>query len=149
MALNKNQEIKKLHTTEDHFSDVVTRSAGSVPFLLWNVIFIAVWLLINTGQLGDDLIFDPYPFGLLTNIVSVLTILLSIFVLITQNRQSKMAQLRAELDYRIDLQSEVDIEILVTMLERLARKQGVEVSDLARDLRSRRAKVLRDNPLSK
>lgn len=149
MALNKNQEIKKLHTAEDHFSDAVTDITGSVPFLLWNVVFFAVWLLINTGQLGQELVFDPYPFGLLTNIVSLMAIMLSIFVLITQNRQAKMARLRAELDYRIDLQSDIDIEILVTMLERLAKKQGVEVSDLARELRSRRAQVLRDNPLSK
>ncbi len=149
MALNKNQELKKLHTAGDKFSDTITRIAGSVPFLLVNAFFFVGWLLLNTGQFGEHLVFDRYPFGLLTTIVSLLAIMLSIFVLITQNRQSKMARLRAELDYRTDLASEADMEIIVAMLERLAAKQGIEMQDLIKQLADRKARVLRDNPLSK
>ncbi len=149
MALNKNQEIKKLLSAGDTISGIVTRIVGSPPFLVGNVLFFVAWLLINTGKFGSDQIFDPFPFNLLTTAVSVEAIMLSIFVLITQNHQSKLARLRAELDYRTDLASEADIEMLVAMLERIAVKQGIDMTDLIEELVSRRAKVLRDNPLSK
>ncbi len=149
MALNKNQEIKKLLSASDSFARTVTRVIGSMPFLVSNVLIFIFWLLINTGQFGVGRIFDPFPFSLLTTFVSLEAIILSIFVLITQNRQAKLAQLRAELDYQTDLQSEADVEILVAMLERLATKQGIDVDDLIRELQARRKRVLEDYPISK
>ncbi len=149
VALNKNQEIKRLLSASDSLARTVTRVIGSMPFLITNVLIFIFWLLINSGQFGTGRIFDPFPFSLLTMFVSLEAIILSIFVLITQNRQSKLAQLRAELDYQTDLQSEADVEVLVAMLERLARKQGIDVDDLIQALKVRRAEVLEDYPISK
>jgi len=47
--------------------------------------------------LGATLIFDEYPFGLLTLIVSLEAIFLSTFVMISQNRQAKSAEIRSDL----------------------------------------------------
>lgn len=149
MALNKNEEIRKFHTLGDRISDKVTSIAGSIPFLLLNLAWFTAWLLVNTGQFGERAIFDKFPFGLLTTAVSLEAIILSTFVLISQNRQSKLERLRSELDYRTDLQSEADIETILSMLERLAKKQNINVSDLLEQLEADRKKVLAQHPLSK
>ena len=136
MAFNKDEEIRKFLTLGDRISDAVTAVAGSGPFLLFNSVFFVVWLMINTGQFGDNLIFDEYPFGLLTTAVSLEAIILSIFVLITQKRQAKHSRLRAELDYRTDLRAEAEIKVMITMLERLAKQQNVPVEDLVAELKT-------------
>lgn len=142
MALNKNEEIKKLYNFGDRLADKVTGIAGSGPFLLLNIIWFTTWLLVNTGVLGDDLIFDEFPFGLLTTAVSLEAIILATFVLITQKRQAKLSEIRSELDYRIDLESENDIKTIIGILERLAKKEGVEVSDLLKNMKAEDKKVL-------
>ncbi len=130
MAINKNAEIKQLHTISDKIADRITSIAGSMPFLLLNAVWFTSWLLVNTGQFGDHLIFDKFPFGLLTTSVSLEAIVLSTFVLISQRRDAKLAELRSELDYRADLQTEVDSKTILAILERLAKNQGVDVAEL-------------------
>jgi uncharacterized membrane protein len=56
--------------------------------------------------------FDPYPFGFLTMIVSLEAIFLSIFVLVSQNRQAAKDRLRADADYEVNLKAELEISHL-------------------------------------
>ena len=142
MAINKNVEIKKVHTRSDKISSLVTKVAGSMPFLIINVTFFAFWILLNTGIFGHEFIIDKYPFSFLTTTVSIEAILLSTFVIMSQRREAKLSEARTELDYHSDLKAEVDINTVVTMLERLAEKQGVDVSDLLSDMRSNESKTL-------
>src|SRR3982750_2202879 len=76
-------------------ADYLTRAAASTPFLLAHVVWFGIWMLVNSGF---DAIrpFDPPPFGLLTLIVSLEAIVLSIFVLMAQSRESAVAELREE-----------------------------------------------------
>jgi len=135
MAINKNLEIKKVHTHTDRMSSFVTKVAGSMPFLIINVSFFAFWILLNSGVFGADLIIDKYPFSFLTTTVSIEAILLSTFVIMSQRREAKLAEARTELDYHSDLKAEVDINTIVSILQRLADKQGVDVSDLLTDMK--------------
>ena len=54
------------------------------------VVWFAVWVPANVGLFGIPA-FDPFPFGLLTPIVSLEAIFLSTFVLVSQNRQAAIA----------------------------------------------------------
>ncbi|MGI9027402.1 MAG: DUF1003 domain-containing protein [Candidatus Saccharimonadales bacterium] len=148
-AINKNELLQKLRTLGDTVSAKITAAAGSTSFLVLNAVIFAGWILINTGQFGQRLVFDEYPFGLLTTAVSLEAIILAVFVLITQNRQSKESDIRAELDYITDLESGVEIDIVITMLERIAAKQNVDVSDLLAQLKTGQKKILREHPLTK
>lgn len=127
-------------------SDKVTAFAGSSLFFIINMVWFVSWILINTGQFGSDLIFDKYPFGLLTTAVSLEAIVLSIFVLISQNRQSERSELRSELDYITDLQADAEIDIIITMLERIAAKQEIDMSDLVSKLKSNQKQIVHDHP---
>ena len=142
MAINKNLETKKIHTTSDRISSFVTKVAGSMPFLIINVVFFAFWILLNSGVFGRDLIIDKYPFSFLTTTVSIEAILLSTFVIMSQRREAKLSEARTELDYHSDLKAEVDINTIVSILQRLADKQGVDVSDLITDMKSSEDKTI-------
>ena len=106
-----------------------------MPFLLLNIFWFIGWILLNEGVFGQDLIIDKFPFSFLTTAVSLEAIILSTFVLMSQRRQSKLSEHRTELDYKSDLKAEVDIKVMLTVLERLANKQGVDVSDLLQDFK--------------
>ncbi len=136
MAINKNVEIKKVRTKSDRISSFITKAAGSMPFLVINVSFFVFWILLNTGTFGKNLIVDPFPFSFLTTTVSVEAILLSIFVIMSQRREAKLAEARTELDYHSDLKTEVDIQTVVGILERLAKKQDIDVSDLLSEMKN-------------
>jgi len=148
-AINKNEQIKRLRSAGDKLSDKVTAAAGSSGFLALNIIIFIVWILTNTGVFGNHLIFDDYPFGFLTMAVSLEAIILSVFVLISQNRQSERSEIRSELDYITDLQADAEISIIVTMLERIASKQNIDVSDLLSQLEQTNKKIVKDHPVSK
>lgn len=148
-AVNKNDQIKKLQTFGDKLADKVTAIAGSTIFLLLNVIWFVAWVAVNTGTFGDDLIFDEYPFGFLTMVVSLEAIILSVFVLISQNRQSERAEIRAELDYLTDLQADTEITTLISILERLAEKQQIDITDLLDGLALDQKRIAAEHPLTK
>ncbi|MDB5162782.1 MAG: hypothetical protein JWO54_946 [Candidatus Saccharibacteria bacterium] len=142
MAINKNIETKKIHTKSDRISSYVTKVAGSMPFLVINVLFFAFWILLNTGVFGHNLIVDTYPFSFLTTTVSIEAILLSTFVIMSQRREAKLSEARTELDYHSDLKAEVDINTIVNILERLAEKQNIDVSDLLSAMKKTETKTL-------
>jgi uncharacterized membrane protein len=77
------------------------------------------------GLLPAALSFDPYPFGLLTLIVSLEAIFLSIFVLVSQNRQSERDRIRTDLDYQVNVKAHLEIIGIVQRLERIEEKVSV------------------------
>jgi uncharacterized membrane protein len=149
VALNKNVYVKKFRSFGDKLADKVTEVAGSSTFLLLNVVWFVAWILINTGQFGEQYIFDEYPFGFLTMAVSLEAIVLAVFVLISQNRQAERAEIRSELDYVTDLQADAEINIIINILERLSDKQDIDVSDLLEQLEISQKKILKEHRLTK
>jgi uncharacterized membrane protein len=130
MLLNPNDEIKKLKTGQDKLADGITKFAGSMTFVYFHSAWFALWILINLGVFGAALIFDDFPYGLLTMIVSLEAIFLSTFVMISQNRQAAAAEIRSELDYKVNVKAEQEIDLLLHALERIAEKQGIELKDI-------------------
>jgi uncharacterized membrane protein len=119
---NPNQVIAEATTRWQKVSDVVATVAASQAFTLTHIGWFGSWILLNTvaaaGLLPRASGFDPYPFGLLTLIVSLEAIFLSIFVLVSQNRQSERDRIRTDLDYQVNVKAHVEI---VSIAERLAR----------------------------
>ena len=119
------EEIKSHLRVERTWADVLaeflTLKFGTVPFLIANVAVFIFWILINLGDIPGIGAFDPYPFNFLTMVVSLEAIILSIVVLITQNRQSKMEDIREQIDTEIDVRAEEEITMLLVMLEKVAQ----------------------------
>ena len=118
---------------EDRVSDIITDVSGRMIFVYFHVVWFGLWVILNTGLLGFKA-FDPFPYGLLTMIVSLEAIFLSTFVLISQNRMNALAESRADLDLHIGLLSEHETTRVLQMLDAIQTKLGIEnhaESDLA------------------
>lgn len=105
----------------------MTRIFGSIGFLTVNILLFATWILINIGWVSGIKVFDPFPFGLLTTAVSLQAIFLAIIVLISQNRASKVADLREEVDLHIDIISEQEITKILHLVSMLCKKEGIDL----------------------
>src|SRR5438309_11640585 len=104
---NENRIVRGLRNAQDLLADTITGFAGSMNFVYIHASWFAVWLVVNLGALGTAVIFDKFPFGLLTMIVSLEAIFLATFVMITQNRQAARADIRSEIDFENNLRSEM------------------------------------------
>ncbi|WP_432001097.1 DUF1003 domain-containing protein [Streptomyces sioyaensis] len=92
---------------QDHIADAITAFAGSMAFVYVHMVWFAGWIVINEGLFGQAAVFDPFPFGLLTMIVSLEAIFLSTFVMVSQNRQAARDAIRADLNFEASVRSEV------------------------------------------
>jgi uncharacterized membrane protein len=115
-------------TSLERFVDWLNEIAGSTPFLVFHGLGFAFWLLWNTGHLGLRPI-DPYPFGLMTTIVSLEAIFLSIFVLMTQSRESKIGELREELTLQVNLRMEEEITKTLHLVAGLYARLGLTLAE--------------------
>ncbi len=102
-----NHVVEALKDAEDRVADRVTAFAGSLPFVYIHTVWFGIWIVLNVGLVGAASKFDPFPFGLLTMIVSLEAIFLATFVMVSQNRQAARADLRAEIDFETNLRSEI------------------------------------------
>lgn len=112
----------------DKIADILTARFGTVGFLVLNAVFFLGWILWNNGYFGNEP-FDPFPYGLLTMIVSLEAIFLAITVLITQNRQGKIADMRQQMDFEIDVRAENEITKILELLAELHRHEGLAKKD--------------------
>jgi uncharacterized membrane protein len=122
------REAEEARTIRDRIADLVTRFAGSIPFIYFHVLWFGIWVLVNL-EIGGFPAFDPFPFGLLTTIVSLEAIFLSTFVLVSQNRQAAIAERRAELDLQINLLAEYEVTRNLTLLDAMAKKMNLDECD--------------------
>ena len=110
---------------QDRIADVITSFSGRMSFVYVHIIWFSAWILLNTGRFGVPP-FDPFPYGLLTMVVSLEAIFLATFVLISQNRLSREAEHRADLDMHIGLLTEHELTRVLQMLDAIQDKLGIE-----------------------
>lgn len=116
---NVNEETSDNRTTLQKCADWIAEFAGSIPFLLVHVAVFAFWLIVNWAHVPGIKQFDPYPFGFLTLAVSLEAIFLSVFVLLSQNRQAAKDRVHADIEYDINLKAELEIAQLHEKMDRL------------------------------
>jgi uncharacterized membrane protein len=113
----------------DRFADALTVHLGTVRFLAANIAFFAAWIAVNLGFVPALPVFDPFPFNLLTMAVSLEAIVLSVIVLISQNFQSRIGEMRAELDFEINVRAEREVTKLIGMVRQIQEHLGIACSD--------------------
>ena len=131
-SANAFRAIKAQHSSRltrvERIADVLTRVASSTPFLVSHVLWFAAWIAWNSGAFGLRP-FDPFPFGLLTLVVSLEAIFLSIFVLLAQGREASIAELREEVTLQVNLRTEAEVTKVLQLLAGLYTRQGHRLSD--------------------
>jgi uncharacterized membrane protein len=105
-------------------ADAITSFSGRMMFTYLHIMWFVLWILLNTGRFGVR-VFDPFPYGLLTMVVSLEAIFLSTFVLISQNRLSEDTERRADLDLHIGLLTEHELTRVLQMLDAIQDRLGI------------------------
>lgn len=127
----KSFEAKSLRSRSilTQISDDLTEVCGSTPFLVFHVILFTAWITLNMGFIPGAVPFDPFPFGLLTMVVSLEAIFLSIFILVSQNRSSLVSTLREEVHLRVNLIAEEEITKALEVLAEIRKEIGIKKPD--------------------
>jgi uncharacterized membrane protein len=125
MQERRAQEERKA-TLSERMSDAITKFAGSMTFVIIHAVAYGTWIALNLGAIPGLRPFDP-SFVMLAMEASVEAIFLSTFVLISQNRMMGAAAKQSDLDLQINLLAEHELTRLVSLVDAMARKMGVDV----------------------
>lgn len=134
VSRNVNEEVEEQLTTLQKVADWIAWFSGSMSFLMLNGVWFVIWILLNIFNLGLPR-FDPYPFGLLTMIVSLEAIFLSCFVLVSQNRQAEKDRVRSDIEYEINVKAELEVAHLHEKTDRMYEQMLARFVALEKDLR--------------
>lgn len=133
VSRNVNEEVEVHSTLLQRIADWIAWFSGSMLFLTINGAWFISWIIINTFPVGIPA-FDPYPFGLLTMIVSLEAIFLSCFVLISQNRQAEKDRVRSDIEYEVNIKAELEIAHLHEKTDRIYENMMARFSTLEKQL---------------
>jgi CRP/FNR family cyclic AMP-dependent transcriptional regulator len=122
---NVNQEVEDRRSRVQKSADWIAEFSGSITFLLLHVVLFFAWIVVNVGLVPGARVFDPYPFGLLTMAVSLEAIILSVFVLLSQNRQVAKDRVRGDIEYEVNLKAELEVAHLHEKMDRLTTEMLV------------------------
>jgi len=137
--IHQEQQVKeKLHSAEANIAQIITNFSGSMMFAYLHALWFVVWIVINHGFLLPFIpIFDPFPYGLLTMIVSLEAIFLSTFIMVAQNRQALIDTYRdieEDKEQAEEDKEQEELEHDVEGLEQEVKELGKEVDDIQNDL---------------
>lgn len=121
-----NPTIAHPRTFGEKASDILTTIMGSWTFILFFMIILIAWILINSYYLieySSGKPFDPYPFILLNLALSCLAAIQAPIILMSQNRQTQKDRIRSEYDYAVNRKAEHGIVEIKKQLDRIERKR--------------------------
>lgn len=121
-------------TRGERVSDSITRFMGSMTFVVLHLVWLGVWFTVNLGAIPGVKPFDPFPFGILTLIVSTEGVILAIFVLISQNRMSRLSNQRAHLNLQISLLAEQETTKILQKLKAISDRLDIPGDEVAERL---------------
>ena len=130
--MSKRQSILEFNakrTWPEKFADDVSTFVGSWKFIIYQSIFIVLWVGLNSFFLLAPK-FDPYPFILLNLILSCLAAIQAPIIMMSQNRQEQKDRQRGEHDYKINLKAELEIKLLSEKIDHLLVHQNKKLLEI-------------------
>jgi CRP/FNR family cyclic AMP-dependent transcriptional regulator len=115
---NVNEEMDERLSFGDRLADKVAEFGGSWSFIIIFGVFIGIWILLNSMQLIFRP-FDEYPYIFLNLVLGTVAAVQAPFIMMSQNRAQKKDRLRAELDYQVNLKSELMLQQLHAKIDEL------------------------------
>jgi uncharacterized membrane protein len=123
-------------TLTERVSDVIMKLVGNIWFLLAQLMLICGWGLVNLHILPGVKAFDPFPFGIPALIVSIESVFLTIFVLISQSRMAHQSERRSHLDLQVGMLSEQELTTILQMMQKLCQHLGMNVDASKQEVQS-------------
>ncbi|MEO6980666.1 MAG: DUF1003 domain-containing protein [Mucilaginibacter sp.] len=108
----------------DKFAVLLIEALGSIKFLLACIALFTVWICWNLGFFNLKP-FDPFPFPILEMAVSIFAIILSVSVLINQNRQGHIEKIQKQVEFEVNVRAEAEATKMLNMLHEIQQKLGI------------------------
>src|ERR1700730_1363455 len=122
------QDALERRTAAERISEAIARFIGSVAFLLLQILLVLSWSAINLNLIPGVKPFDPFPFGILALLISSESVILTIFVLMSQNRMTRQAERRSHLDLQVGMLAEQELTTMLEMQQKICQRIGVGVA---------------------
>lgn len=116
-------------TATDKLAVLVINLFGSMLFLLCCLIVFSAWICWNMNLIPGLKPFDPFPFSTLEMSVSIFAIILSVSVLINQNRQGRIEKIREQVEFEVNVRAEHEITKMMTLIHEMHQKMGLSARD--------------------
>ena len=117
VSRNPNIEDEETVTVGERVADRVANVGGSWTFIVAFSVFLLGWMAVNAWVAAHA--FDPFPFILLNLVLSTLAAFQAPVIMMSQNRQASKDRLKADLDFRVNLKTELEVAHLHNKLDRL------------------------------
>lgn len=120
------EEFNKQRSLADFIGDSIGGAASNIIFVLVHLVGIVSWIVINADYFPYIKPFDPYPYSLLSFIITTESVFLFMFVLIKQNRMTRRAEQRSHLNLQLTLLVEQELTKALQMLEKVSQSIGTQ-----------------------
>ncbi|HLP16626.1 MAG TPA: DUF1003 domain-containing protein [Bacteroidota bacterium] len=117
-------DAKENRSRSDRVAEAIANFCGSMTFVYVHIALFVMWIVVNVAPGVPHI--DPFPFEFLNMAVSLEAIFLSTFILISQNHDMRLTERRNHLDLQINLLTEQENTAVLSLLERIAAKIGVD-----------------------
>lgn len=124
--IDSEQTANRRRTRSEVISDFVGSAIGTLSFVAVQLTGTILWVMINTGLMVHVRPFDPFPFPILNQVIALEAVLMTAFVLMKQNRMSKLADRRAHLSLQINLLTEREATKIIGMLLEIGKRFGIQ-----------------------
>jgi uncharacterized membrane protein len=136
------KELQNRRSLVDRISDRITAFVGTLTFVVLHIGWFAAWVLLNRAlESAGQTPFDPYPYIFLNLALSIEAVLLSTFILITQNRQAQQSDQWAHLGLQVNLLAEQETTKMLTMLQAICDRLGLDEPQRDKELKEMIAKT--------
>ena len=112
------EDENTINKLEDKFSQFV----GSWSFILISILFILVWMFLNSYILPKQYVFDAFPYVLLNLVLACIAAIQAPIIMMSQNRQDKRESLKSQNDYEVDLKTILIIQDLYKKMNEINSK---------------------------
>jgi uncharacterized membrane protein len=124
---------KETLTPGQRIADSVASGMGSWKFIIWQTIFVIVWMTLNV--IGFIRHWDVYPFILLNLIFSTQAAYAAPIIMMAQNRQSERDRLQAQADFDTNLEAKKEIEALQVQLNKIETEKLDEIMRMLKEMK--------------
>ena len=138
---NVNEEMDERLSFGDRLADKIAEFGGSWTFIIIFMISLGGWILLNSIQLWFKP-FDEYPFIFLNLILSCVSAIQAPLIMMSQNRAQQKDRLRAELDYQVNLKSELMLQQLHAKIDEV---RATDLHHMNEAIQTQLARSLQDS----
>jgi len=125
-VIGAEQAANRRRSRSEAICEFVGNSIGTLTFVALQLIGVILWVVINTAPIPSVRPIDPFPFPILNQIIALEAVLMTAFVLMKQNRMSKLADRRAHLNLQINLLTERETTKIIGMLLEVGKQFDIQ-----------------------